>query len=82
MKSIKCLLGYHKFSEWIEVGNHLERECLRCGKVEAKYPDPLTSIAKIASGLIWKYYMFNYSARKIVYPDRQAFPPDKKDNWK
>ena len=70
MKPIKCLLGYHKFSEWIEVENHLEQECLRCGKMEAKYPDPLTSIAKIASSLIWKFYEFNTSARKIVYNNK------------
>ena len=81
MKSIRCLLGYHKFSEWIEVESHLERECSRtsCGEVEAKYPDPLTSIAKIASTIIWKYYMFNTSARKIMYPDS---PPDKEVDWK
>jgi len=70
MKDIRCILGRHKFSEWIEVGNHLERECLRCGVVDAKYPDPLTSIAKIVAGLIWKFYEFDTSARKIVYNNR------------
>jgi len=81
MKPIRCLLGYHKFSEWAEVENHLERECLcpGCGEVEVKYPDPLTSIAKIASGLIWKYYMFNTSARRIMYPDS---PPEKEHDWR
>ena len=80
MKPIRCLLGYHRFSEWTEVENHLERKC-RCGKVEAKYPDPLTSIAKIASGLIWKYYMWNTSARKIVY-SRPDIPPDNEVDWR
>ena len=83
MKPVRCLLGYHKFSEWVEVGSHLERECLcpRCGEVEAKYPDPLIGIAKIASALIWKYYMWNTEARKIVYYGSDA-PPDKEVDWK
>lgn len=69
MRPFRCLLGHHNFSEWIEVENHLERECLGCGKMEVKYPDPLIGIAKIASGLIWKYYELNTFARKIVYND-------------
>ena len=74
MRPIRCLLGFHKFSEWIEVENHLERECLRssCGEVEVKYPDPLTSIARIASSLIWKYYMWNTSPKTLVPPNKPA----------
>jgi len=34
----KCRLGFHKFTKWFEVRNHIQRECLNCGKVQAKYP--------------------------------------------
>ena len=34
---IKCFFGKHKWSAWEEIKNHLERECFRCGKIEAKY---------------------------------------------
>lgn len=61
MKDIRCMLGRHKFSEWIEVGNHLERECLRCTEVEAKYPELLTSIAN----LFFKYYVWKNTIKKL-----------------
>lgn len=81
MKNLRCLLGRHKFSEWIEVENHIERECLRCPKVEAKYPDPIVMLANIASDLIWKYYMSKttkppFPGRYIAFKrrdDRQMF---------
>ena len=58
MKDIRCLLGKHKFGDWVEVGCHLERRCERgCGKVEAKYPDPLAVLVKLGLNLIWyRYY--------------------------
>ena len=68
MKDIRCMLGRHKFSEWIEVGKHLERECLRCTKVEAKYPDFLTSIAD----LILRYHIWKNTPRNFIYPHHTA----------
>ena len=52
MKDIRCMFGCHKFSEWIEVGRHLERECPRCGEVEAKYPDPILMLVGLV-GKVW-----------------------------
>ena len=70
MKDIRCFLGYHRFSGWIEVENHLERECLRgCGKVQAKYPPPLPpSIILLEAWLelVWKLYLYNeYRERQL-----------------
>lgn len=70
MKDFRCLLGRHKFSDWVEVGTHLERECFRCGNVEAKYPDPAVMVARLAADLIWKYYMWKNP------------PPDLPIHWK
>jgi len=56
------LFDHHRFSEWIEVENHLERECLRCGKVQVKYPPlPPPSIILLEAGLElgWKLYLYN-----------------------
>ena len=66
MKDIRCMLGRHKFSEWIEVGNHLERECLRCPQVEAKYPELSTVLAGLAADMLWKYYVKKNPTPKIV----------------
>ena len=65
MKDIRCILGRHKFSEWIEVENHLERECLRCPHVEVKYPELSTVLASIAVDLFWKYYVWKNPTPKI-----------------
>lgn len=73
MKDIRCLLGRHKFSEWIEVENHLERECLRCEKVEAKYPPLVSLLAKIATDLIWKYYLWETQPKIFIPPNKAAF---------
>ncbi len=54
MKDIRCLFGRHKFTDWFEVGNHLERECPRCGKAEAKYPNPIVMLASLASKVLLK----------------------------
>ncbi len=35
--TIICLFFGHRWSDWEEVKNHLERECFRCPKIEAKY---------------------------------------------
>ena len=78
MKDIRCLLGHHKFSEWVEVDNHLERECLRCPKVEAKYPPPEVLIAKIAADFLWKYYMLKTPPMMFIPPNKGVFKP--KDN--
>ena len=70
MRSLRCLLGFHRFSEWIEVGRHLERECLRCPLVEAKYPDPIVMLTNIASDLLWKYYMWNTAPKTLIPPSK------------
>ena len=54
MKDIRCILGRHRLSEWVEVGMHLERECLRCPKVEAMYPPRIVMLAEVASKVLWK----------------------------
>ena len=36
------LICFHKWSEWEEKGYHLERRCLKCGKVQVKYPDAVS----------------------------------------
>jgi len=59
MKDIRCLLGKHKFGDWVEVGCHLERRCERgCGKAETKYPDPLVMLMKLGLEFLWyqKYH--------------------------
>lgn len=76
MRDFRCLLGRHKFSDWVEVGCHLERECLRCGKVEAKYPDPAVMVVRLATDLIWKYYMWKNP------PCLRQTPPDLPIHWK
>ena len=78
MKDLRCLLGCHKFSEWIEVERHLERECPRCGKVEAKYPPIEVLLAKIASDFLWKYYMWQTQPKTLIPPNKGVFKP--KDN--
>lgn len=74
MKDIRCLLGRHRFSEWVEVGNHLERACLRCGCVEAKYPDPIVMLATVAADLFWKYYVW-HKAPKFFVPPKGVYKP-------
>ena len=76
MKSLRCLLGRHRFSEWIEVGSHLERECMRCPLVEAKYPDPIVMLANAASHFLWKYYMWNTSPKTLIPPSKGALRRD------
>jgi len=56
MKDLRCIFGKHKFSEWIEVENHLEKECFRCAEVETKFPDVLTVLINVASRILLKYY--------------------------
>ncbi len=73
MNSLRCLLGRHRFSEWLEVGCHLERECLRCGHAEAKYPDPVVMLARVASDFIWKYYMWQVAPKTLLPPSKGAF---------
>lgn len=53
--SVRCKLGLHKWGEWREVDNHLEKKCQRCGKVEAKYPPIETVIVKCACSILKKY---------------------------
>ena len=57
------MFGRHKFTDWFEVGNHLERECPRCGKAESKYPDPIVMLANLASK-IW----LRHQEIKHTYP--------------
>lgn len=63
MKDIHCLLNHHSFSEWIEVENHLERECLRgCGEVQIKYPPlppPSIILLETSLNLAWNLYLYN-----------------------
>ena len=58
MKDIRCLLGRHRFSDWVEVENHLERRCQRCPHVEVKYPDPLSVLIKLGVELGWSYFYY------------------------
>ncbi len=73
MRSLRCLLGRHRFTEWITVDKHLERECLRCCEVEVKYPDPVVMLAEIATDLLWKYYLWNTSPKVLIPPSKGAF---------
>ena len=71
MKDIRCLLGRHKFGDWIEVRCHLERSCERCDKVEAKYPDPLVMLMKLGLEFLWyqKYHQKLGLLPPSVIPD-------------
>lgn len=38
--NLKCVLLGHRFGDWTEVKNHLERRCQRkgCGHIDARFP--------------------------------------------
>lgn len=42
---LRCVFG-HRFGGWQEVGEHLERKCLRCGKQQVTFPRWETILAK------------------------------------
>ena len=72
MKNIRCMFGRHKFTDWIKVGTYLERECHRCGKVEAKYPTPIVMMIDLI-GKIW--------LRQLDIQHPHARPAFKEVNW-
>ena len=54
---------FHKWSEWREVKSHLERECLKCGKVKARYPDPFSVLLLCVRDVILKHIEMKYEKR-------------------
>jgi len=50
-----CLIRGHRWTPWEEVGVHLERECLRCGDIQAKWPPVEYMIAKGLMAIATKY---------------------------
>lgn len=55
MKKIICILRGHRWSEWEEIGHHLEKECLRCGEIRAKFPHWSVIVAELTRDLLLKY---------------------------
>ena len=68
MKDIRCMFGKHRFSDWVEVDSHLERKCLRCPEIEAKYPDPLSTFFKVMGTILWKYHIWLNTPKIMVPP--------------
>jgi len=65
MKSLRCLLGFHKDSDWVPVRYHLERECPRCGRVDVRYPPMEVMLAHVAVELFMRYSALKNAERYI-----------------
>ena len=73
MKSLRCLLGRHRYSDWVTVRYHLERECLRCGREQVRFPPMEVMVAQVAVDLF-----IRFSALKQGGPSTPVFM--RKDN--
>jgi len=71
------MFGRHKFTEWIEVGSHLERECPRCGEVEAKYPDPIVMLAGLLSKVWLRHQEIKHTCPPLFHEPAWALKEGK-----
>jgi len=49
------MLGFHRYGAWVPVRYHLERECLRCPRVDVRYPPRDVMLAHVAVDLFMRY---------------------------
>lgn len=73
LKRIKCRLFGHRWGPWEEVGFHLERECLRCGKIQCKFPSASVMLVKLGCDLLHTYLKRRIDQADIKYRDKAGF---------